>query len=98
MPTEGPPDPPQRKRKAKPKPKEAVNHPSHYGGASNTHETIKCLRAWLTPEQYKGFLMGNAIKYLSRLGKKGEEAEDAAKAKWYANELENFCKEEANGA
>ena len=49
---------------------EKVNHPDHYGG-DTPHEVIKCLEAWLTPEEFLGFLKGNAIKYLSRLGRKG---------------------------
>jgi hypothetical protein len=65
---------------------ETVNHPQHYGG-DTTYETVKVLKAWLPREQYIGFLRGNAIKYQSRLGRKGEAAEDAKKAKWYSDEL-----------
>lgn len=63
--------------------KEMVNHPDHYGGAGNPYETIKVLKAWLSPEQYRGFLIGNALKYLSRAGKKDSELQDLEKAKWY---------------
>ena len=66
---------------------ETVNHPAHYGG-DTPYETIKVLKVWLPREQYLGFLRGNAIKYHSRLGKKGHADEDAAKAAWYARELE----------
>jgi len=67
---------------------EKVNHPDHYGGESNPYEVIKVLRQWLTPEEYRGFLKGNAIKYAARQGKKvGEEGSDAAKGQWYMNEL-----------
>ena len=66
---------------------EMVHHPAHYGGGNNPHETIKCLKAWLTREEYRGFLLGNCIKYLSRLGKKGDACEDAKKAVWYIEEL-----------
>ena len=75
---------------------EQVDHPHHYGGADNPFETIKVLRAWLTPEQYGGFLRGNALKYLSRVGKKGDAGEDAAKARWYANAYVEFLKESTN--
>lgn len=66
---------------------EMVNHPAHYGGDS-VYETIKVLEAWLTPEQFIGFLRGNAIKYQSRAGKKdagtkGSASEDLAKAAFY---------------
>ena len=68
---------------------ETVNHPAHYGG-DTVYETIKVLEAWLTPEEFVGFLKGNAIKYLSRAGKKGNREtvdEDNRKAEWYLNYL-----------
>ena len=49
--------------------KEEINHPERYGGDS-VYECIKVLKAWLSEEVYRGFLQGNAIKYLCRLGKK----------------------------
>ncbi len=52
------------------KQQETVSHPAHYGG-DTVYETIKVLRAWMTPEQYEGFLVGNSIKYLSRYRMKG---------------------------
>lgn len=72
---------------------ETVNHPPHYGGEENPYETIKVLRNWMTPEQYTGFLLGNAIKYLSRAGKKGKLVEDLEKARWYVTEYVNTLKE-----
>lgn len=76
---------------------ETVNHPPHYGGEENPYETIKVLRSWMTPEQYTGFLLGNAIKYLSRAGKKGKLVEDLEKARWYVTEYVNTLKEKNNG-
>ena len=72
---------------------ERINHPAHYGGDTQ-YETIKVLEAWLSPEQFIGFLRGNAIKYMSRLGKKpGEDAsDDMAKAQWYQNYEAEFRK------
>lgn len=72
--------------------KEAVDHPNHYGG-DNVYETIKVLKAWLTPEQYEGFLIGNGIKYDSRYRHKGG-LEDIKKSDWYKKEL---LKEYASG-
>ena len=72
---------------------ETINHPQHYGG-DTTYECRKVLKAWLTPEEYKGWLKGDAIKYICRLGKKGPPAEDAAKARFYINDLVNFLEEE----
>lgn len=58
-----------------------VNHPKHYvaGGI----ETIDVIEAWLGPEEARGYLIGNVIKYVSRRGKKGEELQDLRKLKWY---------------
>lgn len=59
---------------------EAVDHPDHYGGASNPYETIKVITAWGL-----GFCLGNAAKYISRAGRKdpAKEVEDLKKARWY---------------
>lgn len=70
----------------------AVDHPAHYGGADDPYEVIKVLRAWLTPEQYKGFCLGNTIKYQARHEKKGG-LEDLKKARWYQDELIRFKEE-----
>jgi len=66
---------------------EQVDHPAHYGGADDLYETIKVLKAWLTPEQFVGFVKGNAIKYLSRAGRKGAAEQDHKKAAWYSEYL-----------
>lgn len=57
---------------------ETVNHPPHYGGADNPYEAIKVIEAWQL-----GFCLGNAIKYISRAGKKGAALEDLKKAAWH---------------
>lgn len=59
-------------------------NPNHYvfGGI----ETIEYLKAKLTPEEYRGFLKGNVLKYVSREAEKNGE-EDLKKAKWYLNKL-----------
>ena len=58
---------------------EAVDHPSHYGG-DTTYETIKVIEAWEL-----GFHLGNAVKYISRAGKKDPDkaGTDIDKAIWY---------------
>lgn len=70
-----------------------VDHPEHYGGADDPYEVIKVLKAWLTPEELRGFCKGNAIKYLARAGKKpGQPSKrDEAKAEWYAKYLIENC-------
>lgn len=70
-----------------------VDHPPHYGGDTE-YETIKVLEAWLTPEQFIGFLRGNALKYLSRAGKKSATIEDLQKAEWYNQKEIEFRKSE----
>lgn len=57
---------------------ERVNHPEHYGGKDNPYEAIRVIEAWGL-----GFCLGNAVKYISRAGKKGSEAVDIDKAIWY---------------
>lgn len=63
-----------------PEPREEVNHPDHYGGASNPYEAIKVIEAWAL-----GFCLGNVVKYVSRAGKKPSEStvKDLKKARWY---------------
>lgn len=59
---------------------DSVNHPAHYGGEDNPYEAIKVIEAWQLD-----FCTGNAIKYISRAGKKDhtKEVEDLQKAVWY---------------
>ena len=53
---------------------EMVNHPNHYGGGDNPYEAIKVIEDWDL-----GFNLGNAIKYISRVGKKNNTLEDLEK-------------------
>ena len=64
---------------------DVVNHPAHYkvGGI----ETIDFIKAKLTPEEFKGYLLGNVLKYASRAGHKDNAMQDAGKLAWYANKL-----------
>lgn len=50
-------------------------------------ETLDIIRAKLTPEQYRGYLLGNVIKYSTRLNFKGTPERDAEKAALYAKWL-----------
>lgn len=58
---------------------ERINHPEHYGG-DTVYEAIKVIEAWGL-----GFCKGNAVKYISRAGRKegADEIEDLKKARWY---------------
>ena len=68
---------------------DAVNHPSHYttGGI----ECIDYIQEKLTPEEFKGFVKGNVIKYLTREQHKNGD-EDICKAQWYLNRLADTFK------
>lgn len=73
---------------------DSVNHPNHYGG-DTIYETIKVIRAWNL-----GFDLGNAVKYISRAGKKdpSKHIEDLKKAVFYIEDeiayLEAHVREE----
>jgi hypothetical protein len=64
-----------------------VNHPPHYvdGGI----ECIEAIEAQLTPEEYRGYLKGNNVKYLWRERHKGG-TESLKKASWYLDRLIQF--------
>ena len=61
-----------------------VNHPAHYtqGGI----ECIAAIEAALTPEEFRGYCKGNAIKYLWRMNYKGGK-QSLEKAMWYMKRL-----------
>lgn len=45
------------------------------------------MEAWMPPEEFKGYLRGNALKYLARAGHKGPYKEDIQKAQHYLQKL-----------
>ena len=64
---------------------DAVNHPSHYN--DGRYEVIEFI------EDYGvGFHVGNAIKYISRAGKKdpSKEIQDLDKAVWYLTRAKDY--------
>ena len=73
-----------------------VNNPSHYQGNYGM-ESIDVLRNFMTPEQLKGFHLGNALKYQLRYQKKNG-LEDLRKARknldWLIEEEEKKCTEQ----
>lgn len=62
-------------------------NPNHY--IFGVIETIEYLKAKLTPEEYRGFLKGNVLKYVSREAEKNG-LEDLKKDKWYLDKLIEF--------
>ena len=60
--------------------KDNVQHPTHYttGGI----ECIQAIKASMSPDEYQGYLKGNALKYLWRFRQKNG-VEDLKKAQVY---------------
>ena len=69
---------------------DSVNHPKHYtvGGM----EVIEIIKAKLTPEEFRGFLKGNRMKYCLRSGHKDDEVQDIEKEIWYGNTMIDYLK------
>lgn len=62
---------------------DAVRSPKHYKLPGLNIESVDVLRSVLTPEEFKGFCRGNALKYLIRAGRKDSELQDIKKAGVY---------------
>ena len=64
---------------------------THYHGAV---EPIELMQGVLTPEEFKGFLKGNSIKYAFRAGRKAGESAEKDKVKFltYVRWLNNYRK------
>ena len=65
-------------------------NPSHYK-EQYPFEVIEVMRKMLTPEQFKGYCLGNEIKYRMRAGLKDPSKieEDINKALWYKKERDD---------
>jgi len=61
-----------------------VNAPAHY--TQGAVECIDAIKAAMSAEEFRGYLRGNAMKYLWRYVHKGG-AESLAKADWYLARL-----------
>ena len=64
---------------------DVVNHPDHYNTGSI--ECIEAIEESMSGVAYKGYLKGNAMKYLWRYDYKGKRIEDLKKCQWYLNKL-----------
>ena len=62
---------------------ETVNHPDHYNAGAV--ECIDAIESALTPEEFRGYCKGNALKYIWRERHKGEDS--LAKGAWYLARL-----------
>ena len=63
---------------------DVVNHPSHY--TSGKIEVIEIIEDQMTDEEYRGYVKGQVIKYITRERRKNG-LEDLKKAAWYLNRL-----------
>ena len=63
-----------------------VHHPKHYTSSENGIECIDTIQAALTPEEFRGFCKGNALKYVWREKLKGKDT-DLQKANWYLSRI-----------
>lgn len=70
-----------------------VTHPEHY--TFGDIECIDAIEASMSQEEFKGFLKGNAMKYLWRYPHKGRVT-DIEKAAWYLEKLSSLLKSENN--
>ena len=71
---------------------DVVNHPNHY-----TDGRIEVIE-FIEDKQF-GYHLGNAVKYISRAGKKdpAKEIEDLQKAIWYINRYITFLGKQKKG-
>jgi hypothetical protein len=64
-----------------------VNAPSHY--RQGEIECIDAIQSALTPEEFRGYCKGNALKYIWREQYKGGD-ESLRKAQWYLDRIVNL--------
>ena len=62
--------------------------PTDFLGKIGGIETIDVIEAQLTPEEFRGYLKGNVVKYLTRIGYKDDAGKDVDKMVWYALKLQ----------
>ena len=66
-------------------PKDAKDYfDAHYGG---TIQPLEFMQAQMEPEEFRGFLKGNIIKYVARCGKKDDPVKEVTKIIRYAEWL-----------
>lgn len=80
-----------KKNKMQPLSKGLAAHQKHYQIAPV--ELIEILQMYLPPEQFQGYLRGNALKYLLRMGHKDEPKKEIDKAYQFSK----WLRQAANG-
>lgn len=69
---------------------ERINPPSHYAPNRLGTDVIGFLESQFSYEAYKGFMIGNIIKYATRTGRKDEEINELKKIVDYADRIISF--------
>lgn len=69
---------------------ERINPPSHYAPNGLGTDVIGFLESQFSYEAYKGFMIGNIIKYATRTGRKDEEINELKKIVDYADRIISF--------
>ena len=69
----------------KPKQVDPVEQPDHYN--KGAIEAIEAIKASMPEQEFRGYLKGNALKYLWRYDYKGKPVEDLRKCRWYIDRL-----------
>ncbi len=64
---------------------DAVAKPEHYN--KGDIEAIDAIKASMSPEEFRGYLKGNSLKYLWRYHYKKKPVEDLRKCRWYVDKL-----------
>lgn len=62
-----------------------VDAPPHYN--TGNIECIDAIQESMSPDAFKGYCKGNALKYIWRMSYKGKPVEDIRKAIWYLERL-----------
>ncbi|WP_420494410.1 DUF3310 domain-containing protein [Macrococcus psychrotolerans] len=70
--------------------KQNINPPSHYAPNGLGTDVIGFLESQFSYEAYKGFMIGNIIKYATRTGRKDEEINELKKIVDYADRIISF--------
>lgn len=73
---------------------ERINPPSHYAPNGLGTDVIGFLESQFSYEAYKGFMIGNIIKYATRTGRKDEEIHELKKIVDYADRMISFLQRE----
>lgn len=71
-----------------------VTHPKHYN--TGKIEVIRIIEDQLTDEEYRGYIKGQVLKYITRERTKNG-LEDLQKAAWYLNRLIKKMEREVQG-